>query len=676
MKNNRIIVLALAAVLAVLLVLALPLHFQKFELEHYASVDSRGAESIWFADVSGDGYDDLIACSRTNYSFLPEPSCVCMRLDEHMHTYVIDQINVPAMIDGPTLAASSNYNHNAYHEILIPTVEDGGLWLHVFEGPDLSVPIRRIYLDTLHTKEGKAHVSFFLQGQFDADGDGIDEVLITLVNGFPMYPRRNYLIDIEQGVAMASPATAAGMRMEMGPSRAGQQYFSGYSVLPGNDHGKGLLPYSDMFGYAFAFDPQLQFVFEPEPVAKYPGRVHSQVVGDRLYTYIFHNEAARRVEIQKRSLPDGQLIGQADIEALEGLFKVLGEGLLVSGQGKALIIDTSLQVVRRVEDPRLVMSTFHLDLTGDDIPELIHHDFISRQLTLFDHQFEHPVSVPFDQPRFKHLFAPHNRAGQAVLAGLGRDEVFFYTYTANPLYWLRWPYYLLVAALAWAISAFLFQLFRKNIETRYQQEQELARLHMLALKNQMDPHFTLNALNSIDQMYRGNEPDKASRFMEQLSRLIYATVRDSDLPLTNLQNELDFCRNYCALESFRDSAFTFEITVDEDVDLFEVTLPKQFVFIHVENAIKHGLRPIDRPKKLSIRVRRQGSRIHLEVSNNGVLYAPDGKKEDGSTGRGFILLEKMKGIYKKMEGRKIGYRIHAGEKVGTQVEIWVEVKPQ
>lgn len=672
MNNPRIIVLALATVLAILLVLALPLHFQKFQLEHFRSIESGGAESIWFADVNGDGFDDLISCSRYSYTFLPDASCTCFSLDEQLQPYVIDQINVPALLDGPTLAAASNYNHDAFDEVLIPTVEDGHLWLRVYEGPDLTTPIRKVYLDTLYTRDDKAHVSFHMQGQWDADGDGYDEVWVGLFNGFPIHPRRNYLVDVHRGTAIASPATSGGMCIAPMAHQKAERAFTGYSVIPGNDHGEGWLPYSDMFGYAFAFDDQLQFLFEPAAVTAFPGRAESLVKGNRLYTYILHNDDNRRVEFQKRSLPQGELLHTATLESIEGLLMPHGDEMVVFGNGKALVIDTNLQVVRRIEDPRMARTRVAADLNGDGQLEYIHTNAMRNELTVYHRSFRHPTSAKFPYTPSQWHLSPATRSGQTLLAGLDEGEIYFYTYAENPYFWLKWPTYLAICALAWAISGLMFQWYRKHIETRYAQEQELGRLHLLAFKNQMDPHFTLNALNSIDQMYRNNEPERASHFTEQLSRLVYTTLRDSDKPLTPLQQELDFCRNYCTLETYRDPDFTFAIEVDEAIDLFEVHLPRQFVFIHVENAIKHGLRPLERPKKLWIKVGKAAGAVHIEVSNNGIPYDPDGKKQDGSTGLGFHLLEKMKAIYARLEGRKIGYRIHAGHEVGTHVEIWLE----
>ena len=66
------------------------------------------------------------------------------------------------------------------------------------------------------------------------------------------------------------------------------------------------------------------------------------------------------------------------------------------------------------------------------------------------------------------------------------------------------------------------------------------RLQMLSIKNQVDPHFTLNALNSIDYMYQNNEKEKAGKFMVKLSRLMHQTLMNSDKVICTLYEELDF----------------------------------------------------------------------------------------------------------------------------------------
>lgn len=663
----------------VLFILAFPIKFSRFTLEHEASTDHYSGEYLAFADVNGDGSDDFIACGSGLYTGPDQSACVCRGLKDDYGTFVIDQLNVPNLIKGSASVMRSNYDGDVYDEVLIPSAEGAEVWLYVFEGPHLSLPTRRLLLDTLGFDDEKDMLSAQKIAEHDSDGDGYAEVLISVKNGFPIYPRRNYLIDLHRGEVRRSPATSVGLIIsEMQELPEGGRMFTGTNSIPGNDHHANALPYSDMHGYAFAFDDSLEFLFPPVPVGDYPGRVGNYFMDGFLFTYIYHNSDERYAVLQKRELPGGTLLDSLVLDDIEATPVHHDRGLLISGKGKALIVNSDLEIVSEIIHPAVDMSRHIPDLTGDGRAEYVFHDRPTGVITVFDHSMKHPASLATKFYDIRKFLVREDAAGKRRLAFLADRGVHFFRYEANPWHAFRWPYYLGVFALSLLLSHYLFGKYRRNIELRYVRERELNRLQVLALKNQVDPHFTLNALNSIDQMYRTGEPERASRFMERLTRLVYATVRDSDKAVSTLQNELDFCRNYCALEQYKTPDFDFEIEVAEDIDLFEVPIPKQFIFTHVENAIKHGLRPAKGAKKLEISVKTEGTHIVIRVYNNGLPFTredmtnhkPDSVK---STGKGLKLLNNMKAIYEKLGMGGISYHIKPCREGGTLAVIHVRL---
>lgn len=682
MKSNRFIVFLSGAVLTVLIILSVPIRFEPYLFEEFGMAAGYGKDANSFGDITGDGKSEMISCAHGIAGYLNQPHCRCIEIDENFHPRIIDQINVPELTTGHHRSFPVDYNRNGKQELLVAVIEDKKLMLHVYQNPDWIHPSMVILLDTLHYKDGETSPDVRLVAEWDADGDGFKEILLRVTNGFPIYPRRNYRVDLHKQEVLASPATSAGLMIDnYTGAESGYRYFTGNSWCPGNDHGMNELPYSDMFAYAYAFDADMELMFEPVAEAAFPGRATSVAIGKHLYTCVVHSGQnpgeERRTVVKKRNLKTGTLIDSLELAPKDAILLAFNGGLLAVTDGYYWRMNKDLNVIKEDRDTRMCKVDFVKDLNGDGLEEFIAAERGTGNIYVWSADLDHVIEYPQTNGMPRRVHEIVNADGE-LLVGLDFGSfVSIFSYSANALYWMRWPYYIAVFGISLLISGYLFGKYRRNIELRYTREKELSRLQVLALKNQVDPHFTLNALNSIDQMYRKSEHEQASRFMTKLTRLVYATVRDSDKPLTSLHNELDFCRNYCALESFRQPDFDFRITVDEAVETFDIKLPKQFIFTHVENAIKHGLRPMKGPKMLKIKVWEEKGYTCISVTNNGAPLtpsAPGGENLSPTSGtrQGLQILNRMTALYQKLEKRKITYRLINNSAGGTTAEIRIE----
>jgi LytS/YehU family sensor histidine kinase len=95
----------------------------------------------------------------------------------------------------------------------------------------------------------------------------------------------------------------------------------------------------------------------------------------------------------------------------------------------------------------------------------------------------------------------------------------------------------------------------------------------------------------------------------------------SSQPLIALSEELDLLHLYLELEQLRfENRFLFEIDIDPQVSLKESYIPPLLLNPIVENAIWHGLLPIqnDRQGRLVIAVKRESDDLCISIEDNGV----------------------------------------------------------
>jgi LytS/YehU family sensor histidine kinase len=107
-----------------------------------------------------------------------------------------------------------------------------------------------------------------------------------------------------------------------------------------------------------------------------------------------------------------------------------------------------------------------------------------------------------------------------------------------------------------------------------------------------------------------------------LTQLLRRGLAMADTLKTSLQDELAFVDYYATIEGQQiGDDFRYSKEIDEGIDIRQVSLPAMTIQIFVENAIKHGLRPMkpenEEMRQLTIHVSRQGQATLVEVTDNG-----------------------------------------------------------
>lgn len=138
-----------------------------------------------------------------------------------------------------------------------------------------------------------------------------------------------------------------------------------------------------------------------------------------------------------------------------------------------------------------------------------------------------------------------------------------------------------------------------------------ARLAML--RNELNPHFLFNALNSVIGVI-SEEPARAQGMVRQLSGLLRHTLSAKET--STLAEEVRVAEQYLAIEQVR-----FEERLAVHIDVPEAlrcrSVPPMLLQPLVENAVKHGM-GVD-TLHVRISAEESGDRLRLVVANNGRL---------------------------------------------------------
>ena len=262
------------------------------------------------------------------------------------------------------------------------------------------------------------------------------------------------------------------------------------------------------------------------------------------------------------------------------------------------------------------------------------------------------LSLSVIQSMFSYFLPKKENLGQlvgvplmlSVLGVLGHRYLLSWWFSAELEYldFLRSTFYLRLTVLAGAevLSAVLALLASKledqeQLNKRESQMLQLSKDAELAqLRQQLQPHFLFNSLNSINALV-GSQPQKAREMVLQLSEFLRGTIRKDSQSWISLREELNYLKMYLDIERVR---FGHRLVLDFDVDsdLEPSMIPPLLIQPLVENAIKHGLYGVTGSVKIDLKCRKEGNYLVLELINP---VDPDTRASEG-TGFGLSSVER------------------------------------
>ena len=154
-------------------------------------------------------------------------------------------------------------------------------------------------------------------------------------------------------------------------------------------------------------------------------------------------------------------------------------------------------------------------------------------------------------------------------------------------------------------------IFRRENEEKEKLQKEM---ELNYLKEQVNPHFLFNSLNSIYSLSRQQSPETPEVVM-QLSELMRYQLESSKKDTVLLKEELEFVENYVLLEEKRLSdRCTVEFLIEGDLSSLRIS--PMLLIPFVENAIKHGAQSTNEKSKIDISATIKNTMLDFCVVNS------------------------------------------------------------
>lgn len=250
-----------------------------------------------------------------------------------------------------------------------------------------------------------------------------------------------------------------------------------------------------------------------------------------------------------------------------------------------------------------------------------------------------------------------------------RHNVTSYPFTVKPAWYQTWTFWLILGVLKLAFVGFLillYKLWKQRRKTAAEQaKKERYEQGLKSVYAQLNPHFTFNALSSIQGLINSGDIRGANRYLSEFGNLLRHSLADSERASVPLQRELQTLETYLTLEKLRFN-FTYDIQVAATMPVAETEIPSLLLQPLVENAVKHGVATLGEKGLVRVEVLNIQQDMIIRISDNGPGFVP-GKE---TTGYGLKLTKDRIALVNDMAGtEQIRMQINIAPGKGPIIEL-------
>jgi LytS/YehU family sensor histidine kinase len=198
-------------------------------------------------------------------------------------------------------------------------------------------------------------------------------------------------------------------------------------------------------------------------------------------------------------------------------------------------------------------------------------------------------------------------------------------------YWLRLGIaFLMIGCMAIICVLWYTQEEEQENRQRKNDAEKLSRdAELYKLRQQLQPHFLFNSLNSISALI-GSDPSQARKMIHQLSDFLRTTLRKDDEQWVKMEEEIKSLELYLDIEKVR-FGHRLSTSITKDEESMQMLIPPMLLQPVVENAIKFGLYDTTDAVTIYISVLRVNDGLKVSVQNP---YDPDTASPRHGTGFG------------------------------------------
>ena len=258
-----------------------------------------------------------------------------------------------------------------------------------------------------------------------------------------------------------------------------------------------------------------------------------------------------------------------------------------------------------------------------------------------------------------------SNAGKATIFNLLKIQI-------EPPFWMTWWFIALVVLLVFNFLVYLIFKSKKKSREKAVIQKRIAETKLEALLSQMNPHFTFNAMNAIQDYIISNDIDNSLKYIGEFAKLIRKTLENSSKQTITIEEEIEYLKSYIMIENMRfDNRIETEFQIGADVDVYHTKIPTMLLQPFVENVFVHAFNAPHLGPKLIVSFEMVSKSIlACKISDNGMSLNAT-KKTKIHQSKGIQLTKERLSLLQNLNVNPID--IHFTENNGTTVIIKLSV---
>lgn len=638
--------LVLSVIPYICLLVFLPFETSEFNLSY--KYEAEGLID-WYDDLDEDNKKE-----RMRLGANPEGNLFLVLYSEGGSIY--DQYN----LRGRPVPDSYNFHPYSYDidmdgikEIALFTQNSDSVFLNIFSFRHKKIILSNRFITKIGGINEAIDYRLFVFGDEDVNMDNSSELFFIVSGSFSVNPRRVYRYDYRNDELISSPNTGSALRH--GVLFNHDSLF--YIMVTGNAYGNVAadypFPFHDTCNWLFSFNSDLQFISEPQSFGSYPSLI-SKPIYDGDYVYILYQGNTDKGERDGfvRLEPGGRnidtILFEDDIgnriyelafkeETIWFAYSINSYQLLTIDQENMLLNGSKWE--RKLDGKKLIHKD---DISGNNKMEAFFYDPQKSELIVYSDKGHKVARTVIDVSPYWMTVFPGTIERRGELCLISKGKLSIYSLERNER---KFGYFLL-----WLLIYFLITVFISSISyfqqsaniKRARMEKEMAGLQVINLRNQLDPHFVFNALNSVGNSIYSDNKEYTYDLFQQFTRLIRSMLYLPDEVNWPIKKEIGFITDYLEFQKRRfPELFHYRILVSGSIPK-HILIPRMSIQIFAENAIKHAFTDSDIPGLLTILVRQEKTCVEVIVADNGVgIDKHRNNKGRGGSGKGLELMKKQ-----------------------------------
>jgi hypothetical protein len=631
-----------------------------------------------YFDLNSDGTSE-----RIMYNSRPDLSSFLVYEDYK----IIEHWTFKGLIDD-SHSLYADFDHDGLSEICSFSYINDSILLHIAEPFDTSKKFlqQNRFIDKYFLYQGQLSISTYPCGSWDLNKDGFDEFVFSVFAGYLGRPRYLCAYDLHHDSLLKSPLSGVGFLYPKAYDLDDDGLMEFTGETNAFDNCKDPVPYRDDRVWLMALDHDLSLLFEPVAMGAStstlditPWRPYKETYLASLHKYRGTADIPSEVMLWDTK---GRLLRKKEVRVTPQIddIKLLcvddehrGNLFLIYPEGEVYKLDTNLEIMleKKIKGIRKGEPIVH-DLNADGINEYLFRGVKANEVVVTDEDFDKIgiITVP-DNGEIRNTAMVASKQAKPQLFMQDKDSSYYFSMLPNRY---RYPIIALVFVCVLMLVLLSQQVNLHFIRKRFERSRKITELQLKAVKNQIDPHFSLNILNSIGNLFLRQDTDKANYIFGKYALMLRNTIYSSDKITITLAEEMENVTHYLDLEKYRlGDKFDYLIDIRPDVNT-DLHVPKMLVHTFVENAIKHGIRHLDGKGRIEILATKPDNLCLVEVADNGIGRKRAAEFSKLSTGKGLHILDEILLLYRQMENVKITYRMEdvtdgAGSVKGTKAII-------